>query len=163
MANDIVTIYKTSDGKVELQSQLVLPSKTVAVEVVEGTPYDLARGLEARLVVVDNQGGRQVYVDGRHYDGVIKLVKLQAGASGAVKRGIGQLQVRTLHMFCIETETETETESLQRLRFCNLLFNLVPSTIWGFLPFLLCFLQRKSLERPHLFCIQDVGTSLDQH
>jgi hypothetical protein len=93
VANDIVTIYKTSAGKLELQSQLVLPSKTVAVEVVEGAPEDLVRGIEARLVVVDNQGGRQVYVDGRHYDGVVKLVKLASVTSGTGKRGIGQMQV----------------------------------------------------------------------
>jgi hypothetical protein len=93
VANDVVTIYKTSAGKLELQSQLLLPSKTVAVEVVEGAPEDLVRGIEARLVVVDNQGGRQVYVDGRHYDGVVKLVKLASVTSGTGKRGIGQMQV----------------------------------------------------------------------
>jgi hypothetical protein len=53
----------------------------------------LSRQHDTRLVVVDNQGGRQVYVDSRHYNGVVNLVPLSLGVSSSAKRGIGQLQV----------------------------------------------------------------------
>jgi len=90
---DIITIYRTTARGVDFQSQIRLPTRAVAVEVVEGTPYDVANDNAVRLVVVDNQGGRQVYVDCRSYHGVIKLRVNMVRGVGTGKRGIGQLDV----------------------------------------------------------------------
>eukprot|EP00038_Savillea_parva_P009699 m.185255 g.185255 ORF g.185255 m.185255 type:complete len:1467 (-) comp16397_c0_seq1:169-4569(-) len=90
--HDVLTVYRIAPGGVSFQSQVRLPSKTVAVEVVEGTSYDIAKHEPTRLVVVDNQGGRRVYIDPGHYDGVLNLEPMP-GSGASVKRGIGQIQV----------------------------------------------------------------------